>query len=320
MASPALIPVYEPSEAIERHASRVRFYAAASRAENTIRGYRSDWRAFEDWCRANGFQSLPANGPTIAAYLSAAADSGLKSGTIQRRVSSIASAHEAAGFENPCSAAIVRLTLAGLRRTLGTRAQGKAPLLTNDLAVIVSKLPAGLKGLRDRAILLFGFAGAFRRSELVFLNIEDLEFTGDGVRVTIRRSKTDQDGAGQTIGISNGGSLCPVRALREWIHAAGIEFGPVFLRVRRHGALDTARLNAESVADVVRTRAEAAGLDPARYAGHSLRAGLVTQAAILEIPESKITAQTRHRSPAMVQRYIRDVNVFRGNVSARVGL
>jgi site-specific recombinase XerD len=301
-------------------APRVQEYARASRSKNTLRGYRSDWASFTGWCEALGLVSLPALPETIAAYLTAMADQGLKSGSIQRRVSAIAANHMASGYESPTGRAAVTLTLAGIRRLIGTHQEGKSPVLTSDIAAMVATLPHTLIGKRNRAMILLGYAGALRRSELVTLDAEDLTFTTDGIRLAIRKSKTDQDGAGQTIGIARGGALCPVRALETWIEASGIENGPVFRSVNRHGQIQPAQLTDQVVANVVKASSAAAGLDPAKYAGHSLRAGLVTQAAINEVPEYKIMRQTRHKSSAMVRRYIRDADLFRDNVSARVGL
>jgi integrase len=235
-------------------------------------------------------------------------------------VSAIAANHTAAGFDSPTGKAAVKLTIGGIRRALGTHQEGKESALTADIASMVAKIPAGPKGVRDRALLLIGFSGAFRRSELVGLNVEDLEFGADGVKIHIRKSKTDQEGAGQTIGIAHGGALCPVRALKAWLEASDIITGPVFRGVTRHGRIQPGRLTDQVVANVVKASTGAAGLDPARYSGHSLRAGLVTQAAINGVQELAIMKQTRHKSSDMLRKYIRDANLFRENVSARVGL
>ena len=315
-----LIPASPLPATLATFAPRVREYARASRAENTLRGYRSDWAHFANWCERVGFRSLPANPETIAAYLTTVADQGLKAGSIQRRVSAIAANHTASGYANPAATAAVKLTLAGIRRKLGTHQQGKAPALTADIRAMLATIPDTLIGKRNRALILIGYAGALRRSELVAVDVEDLEFTADGVRLTIRKSKTDQEGSGQLVGIASGGALCPVRAVKEWLEASGITGGPVFHSVTRHGHLQPGRLTAQVVASVVKATAAAAGFDQAKYAGHSLRAGLVTQAAINDVPEYKIMRQTRHKSSDMVRKYIRDANLFRDNVSARVGL
>jgi integrase len=213
----------------------------------------------------------------------------------------------------------VKLTLAGVRRTLGVDQQGKAPVLTADIASMLSHVPDKLIGIRDRALLLIGFAGAFRRSELVALNVEDIELREDGLRVTIRKSKTDQEAAGYVIGIAYGTKLCPVLALQAWLSVAAIASGPIFRHLDRHGRI-LERMSPEAVAIVVKRYAAAAGLDPTKYAGHSLRAGLVTQAAINGVPEMAIMKQTRHKSSDMLRKYVRDASLFRENASARVGL
>jgi integrase len=176
-------------------------------------------------------------------------------------------------------------------------------------------------GTRDRALLLVGFAGAFRPSELVALDMADLQFTGDGLVITLRRSKVDQEGEGRKLGIPYGTNpdTCPVRSLKAWLEAGGIESGPVFCSITRHGKIG-ARLSSYAVALVVEQYAGALGLDAATYAGHSLRAGLATSAAIAGASERAIMNQTGHRSAAMVRRYIRDGNLFRENTAARVGL
>ena len=323
---PANGPAFEPSSVaqhgvVAQFRPRVAEFIQASRARSTRTGYQSDFRHFAGWCQDHNLEALPAAPETVAAYLTACADSGeLKAASIQRRVSAIACYHSAAGHDSPTTKAVVKLTLAGIRRQLGTHQEGKAALLTADLTAMVRRLPDNLLGIRDRAILLVGFAGAFRRSELVGLNLQDIETTADGSKVLIRRSKTDQEGHGQTVGIARGQKLCPVAALEAWLAAAGITSGPIFRRVNRHGHVLPGRLQPRAVAIVVQRYASAAGLDAARYGGHSLRAGLATQAALNDVPERIIQKQTRHKSADMLRRYIRDASLFRENASARVGL
>jgi site-specific recombinase XerD len=318
--SPSAVVIHEPGAALVPFVESVRRYAQASRAESTLRGYRSDWKDFTNWCSRHWLDSLPAAPSTVAAYISACADrADLKAGTIQRRVSAIAAFHTVAGHNSPTTSAEVKLTLAGIRRTLGVAQEGKAPILTADVAAMIAHLPDRLIGVRDRALLLTGFAGAFRRSELVALDLRDIEFREDGLKVTIRKSKTDQEGAGQVIGIARGSKLCPIRAIEEWIAAAGITDGAIFRHVDRHGRI-LERMKPEAVALVVKRYAAVAGLDPAKYAGHSLRAGLVTQAAINGVQEMAIMRQTRHKSSEMLRKYVRDASLFRENASARVGL
>lgn len=305
-----------PAEVAERTAA----YLRAARAPNTERAYRADWRHFSAWCDGRGRTALPADEATVALYLADLAGTH-KPSTLQRRVSAIAQAHKAAGYTPPTKGGAAK-TLAGIRRTHGTAQEGKAPARTAEVRRMVSTCGDGPLGTRDRALLLLGFAGAFRRSELVGLDVSDLDFGANGLTVTLRRSKTDQEGAGQKVGVPYGShpDTCPVRALRAWLDTAGIASGAVFRRVDRWGHVLPERLTGQAVALVVKRRAEAAGLDPARYAGHSLRAGLATAAAEAGVPERVIMAQTRHRSLPMVRRYIRDGNLFRENAAAAVGL
>ncbi len=210
----------------------------------------------------------------------------------------------------------------GIRRVKGTAQEGKAPTLTADIRAMVTALSSSPIGMRDRALLLLGFAGAFRRSEIVALDVADLQFNRQGVVVTLRRSKTDQEGQGRAVGIPHGahGATCPVKALRAWLKAAAIDEGPIFRPVNRHGHIAPARLSAGAVAEIVKRCAQAAGLDPANYAGHSLRAGLATSAAAAGVSERAIMAQTGHRSVAIARRYIREGSLFRENAAGAVGL
>ena len=300
---------------------QVREYIQASKAESTLRGYQSDWHDFCAWCEGNRLSGLPAVPETIAAYIAECADR-LKVGSIQRRLNAIAEAHKAAGLETPTHNAIVRNTLKGIRRTKGTAPAQKTAALTSDVRTMVGSAGDGTIGVRDRALVLLGFAGAFRRSELVALDVEDCAFGKDGLVVTLRRSKTDQDGAGRKIGIPYGSNpdTCPVRRAQGWIDAAGISGGPLFRSINRHGQVQPRRLSAVDVARVIKKLADRAGMDPAKYAAHSLRAGHATSAAIAGASERSIMNQTGHRSVQMVRRYIRDGNLFRENSAGKLGL
>jgi integrase len=210
----------------------------------------------------------------------------------------------------------------GIRRTLGTAPNQKAPTLTDDIRAMVDATDAGLIGVRDRALILLGFAGAFRRSEVVGLDVEDCTFSKDGLTITLRRSKIDQQAAGRKIGIPYGANpeTCPVRVLQGWIEEARITGGPLFRSLNRHGRLQPGRLSSAGVARVVKKLAERSGLDEAKYAGHSLRAGHATAAAIAGASERSIMNQTGHRSVQMVRRYIRDGSLFRENSAGKLGL
>jgi len=226
---------------------RAREFARQSKAENTLRGYRADWRDFCTWCESHALSPLPAAPETVAGYIAERAGR-LKVGSIQRRLNAIAEAHKATGLDSPATAGMVRNTLKGIRRTLGTAARQKAPTLT--------------------------------RSELVGLDIADCAFGKDGLTVMLRWSKTDQDGAGRKIGIPYGSNpeTCPVRTVQAWLAEAGAGAGPLFRSINRHGQVQPGRLSGIDVARVVKKLAQRAGLDATAYAGHSLRAGHATSA------------------------------------------
>jgi site-specific recombinase XerD len=301
--------------------AQAREFIRASKAENTLRGYRSDWRDFIAWCEAHAVCPLSASPEVVASYIAECAGR-LRVGTIQRRLNAIAEAHKAVGMDSPTSAGMVRNTLKGIRRSLGVAPAQKAPALTDHIRAMVGLADDGLIGLRDRALMLLGFAGAFRRSEVVALDVADLDFGHDGLTVNLRRSKTDQAGEGRKIGIPYGSNpdTCPVRIQQCWLEAAGITEGPVFRSINRHGQILASRLAAADVARVVKKLALRAGLDPARYAGHSLRAGHATSAAIAGASERSIMNQTGHRSVQMVRRYIRDGSLFREDSAGKLGL
>ena len=230
--------------------------------------------------------------------------------------------HQQAGFESPTRGWAVKQFVQGLRREVGIAPARKRPVLVADLKRILAELPDSLLGKRDRALLLVGFSGAFRRSELVDLNAEDIEKTAAGLVVTIRRGKTDQEGQGRKLGIPRGSdrATCPLWALEQWCTAAQIDTGPLFRVMNRHGRVLQKRLSAEGVAIVVKRSVEKFGYDPAAFAGHSLRAGLATSAAAASKSERAIMSQTGHRSVITVRRYIRDGNLFRENAAGDLGL
>jgi site-specific recombinase XerD len=313
--SPALQPSPYPS------LDQVREYIRASKAENTLRGYQSDWRAFCAWCEVQQVCPLPANPETVAAFIAECAGR-LKVGSVQRRLNAIAEAHKAVGLESPTHNATVRNTMKGIRRTKGVAPAQKTAALTADIRTMVEVADGGTIGARDRALILLGFAGAFRRSELVGLDADDCTFGKDGLTVTLRRSKTDQAGAGRKLGIPYGSNpeTCPVRTMQAWIELATISAGPLFRSINRHGQVQPGRLSGIDVARVVKKLAQRAGLDAAKYAGHSLRAGHATSAAIAGASERSIMNQTGHRSVQMVRRYIRDGSLFRENSAGKLGL
>jgi integrase len=297
-------------------------YIAAAKAPSTRHAYRRDWERFDRWCHERGITSMPAPPEAVALHLADLARGGRKPATIARALAGITEAHRAAGHASPRSAAAVRETVRGIKRTHGTAQRQVAPILVDDLRAMVGALPDNLLGVRDRALLLLGFAGAFRRSELVGLDINDIAFTRDGLEINLRRSKTDQDGHGRKIGVAFGSAptTCPVRALKDWLDAARITSGPVLRGVDRHGHVADGPLGAQSVARVVKRATEAAGLDPSKVSGHSLRAGLATSAAKARKSERSIMRQTGHRSTAMVRKYVRIAELFEDNATTGIGL
>jgi integrase len=302
-------------------ADRASEFIQQSKAKNTLRAYRADWAHFESWCKSNGQSSLPAAGDTVALYV-ADLSATHKPATLTRRLSAISQAHQIAGLDTPTGSARVRLVMAGIRRTKGTAQIGKTPVLVEDLKRMMSRLPDGLLGVRDRALLLVGFCGAFRRSELVALDVADGSVTREGLTIMIRRSKTDQEAEGRKIGIPYAAHLetCAVRSLQEWFEKSGITEGPLFRPINRHGKMAAARLSAAAVGEIVKKYAASVGLDAADFAGHSLRSGLATSAAAAGASERSIMAQTGHRSLNMVRRYIKEGSLFRENAAATVGL
>lgn len=297
-------------------------FVAAAKAGNTRKAYERAWIAFGAWCEAKSIPSLPAPNVAVAMHATALAEAGRSVSTIEQAMAAITAAHKAAGHPNPRDSREVSSVLAGIRRTLGTAANQKAPVLVADLRRMAATLPEGAKGVRDRALLLVGFAGAFRRSELVAVDFEDLTFGDEGITIAIRRSKTDQEGEGRNVAIPFGSDpgTCPVRSLKVWIELASITEGAVFRSVTKGGKVNGKRLSPRDVARVVKTAAKATGLDSSRFSGHSLRAGLATSAAKAGKSERSIMKTTGHRSSAMVRRYIRDANLFEDCAAAGIGL
>ena len=302
-------------EAIEAELASAERYAEASLAASTLRAYESDWRTFAGWCAQRGLGPLPAAPATVAAFLAAEADREFRPVTITRRAAAIAAAHRAQDHPNPCDSAAVAKVLTGIRNTLGVDARQVDPLALGPLAQLLEPIATDtLQGLRDRALLLLGFAAALRRSELVALDVEDLRFDVErGLTIRIRKSKTDQQQAGALVAVPYArarGSLCAVKELRAWLEAAGIYRGPVFRRMRRGDTVTDERLSDQSVALIVKRRAQAAGLPPGDLSGHSLRAGYATAAAAAGIEERKIANVTRHKNLSVLRRYIRTATAY----------
>ncbi len=322
MITPATTPGPALPQLADAVAAAARYVAAAT-ADNTRRGYQSDWRTFEAWCERCDVASLPAAPETVALYLGVRAEGGAAPATIRRALAAIAKAHRVAGHPSPRTSEPVRAVLRGIGRTHGTAQTGVDPVCVDELRAMVEGLDvAKLGGLRDRAVLVLGFAGAFRRSELVALEVADLTFCDDGLTVCIRRSKVDQEGAGELVGLPYGSNAatCPVRTVQRWLETAQIADGTVFRGVDRHGNVSPRAMTGRSVALIVKRAAKRAGLDPDCYSGHSLRAGLATTAARAGKSERTIMRQGRWRSVTTARRYIRDADLYRDNAAAGIGL
>ena len=292
--------------------ANVRKYLNAALSENTVLAYRADLKHFLAW---GG--SIPARPERVARYLACYAPT-LAVSTLSRRLVAIGRAHTAKGFTSPTDSPLVRSMLQGVRRSCDRGIRQVAPLQKADLLKIVRGL-TDVRGQRDAALLLLGFAGAFRRSELVSLDVDDVRFTDEGLLLRLRRSKTDQVGQGRVIAIPRvRGRCCPTQKLQDWLRVSGITDGALFRQINRYGQVLSKRLSAPSVALIVKQRAEAVGFDPTRLSGHSLRAGFATNAAKQGASLSSIRLQTGHKSDAMLQRYIRDSQMFTDNPLSKI--
>lgn len=289
---------------------RVLEYVRESLAESTRIAYKSDLSHFECW----GGQ-IPASPEMVANYLAAFADD-LSIASLNRRLAALSKAHQARGLPTPTTTELVKATVRGLKRIKGVAQRQAQPLIKEDLILALEATGERLKDVRDRALLLLGFAGGFRRSELVGLNCADVEVVRQGIVIHLRRSKTDQNGEGRKIGIPHArGRWCPVAALEQWLDRSGITEDALFRSIDRHGRIGLEPLSGEAVCLIVRDRVRLAGINPAGYSGHSLRAGLATSAAQAGVSSWKIRQQTGHVSDAMLARYIRDGELFIANAA-----
>ena len=294
-----------------------RRYAAASRAAATQRAYASDWRRFSAWCLARGLDTLPADPRAVAVFLSAEADAGSAPLTVGRRLAAVGWMHRRAGLQPPQAregAAAILEVMAGIRRSHGVAPVKKHAADADVLCNILRAMPGSdLRSVRDRALLAFGMAGAFRRSELVALRFTDLEWVEEGLRVSIRRSKTDQDGAGATVAIPEGRRLRPKALLEAWLEAAAITDGHLFRRLGAGAGVTALPMSDRAIARLVQARAAAAGYDPDRFAGHSLRAGFLTAAARAGASVFKMREVSRHKSMQVLADYVRDAELFQNH-------
>jgi integrase len=276
-------------------------FIAAATASSTRRAYRSDVAHFVG---RGGY--IPATAEQVARYLADHA-AVLSMATLARRLAGIRAAHVERGFPDPTKGELIRLTFRGIRRRFGRPQCRVAALSSDDLRAMVTSLGQSTKDTRDAAILLIGFGGAFRRSELVAIDCNDVEIRESDAVMVLRRSKTDQDGHGRAVSIPRVPSLlCPVAALEKWLRVSQVKNGPVFRPVTKSGTVKTGRISPEAIACILKNLIQTIGRDPARYSGHSLRAGFATGAARMGVPMWRIRAQTGHLSDSMLERYIRE--------------
>lgn len=288
-----------------------------SKSDNTLKSYLADWKDFDYWCLTKKTSALPASAETVVNYINDLADHAAAN-TIARRLSAISENHRAAGYvtDNPILSPLVKSSLAAIKREKGVTQHPKKPLLIEDLAQLEPYFaPLGLTGIRDKALLFLGFSGAFRRSELVALTYDDLTFSAEGVTIRIKRSKGDQEGSGELIAIPyrDNTALCAVTALERWLQYAPITSGAIFRPINKAKKVGISPLSDKSVALIVKKYTALAGLDPKRFAGHSLRRGFATSAAQHDVAERQIMKHTRHKSEKMVRRYIAEGNLFKEN-------
>ena len=282
-----------------------------SKASNTLRAYQADFRDFSNFCSQNGFKEMPANPKILSLYLTQLSSTS-KYSTLKRRIASIGILHKLKGHYLDTKHPIIVENLMGIKRKFGINQKGKKPLLINDLKLIINvidKIKGSInKRLRDKAILLIGFSGGFRRSELVNIDYEDLEFVNEGVKIFIKRSKTDQSGEGsiKAIPYFDNEIYCPVKTLKNWLNEEKIKTGKIF------------NVSDKTIALIIKKYSNLAGFDSNKYAGHSLRSGFATSAAEAGAEERSIMNMTGHKSTEMVRRYIKEANLFKNNALNKI--
>jgi site-specific recombinase XerD len=296
----------------------------SSKAENTIRAYKSDFKDFSYFCTKNGFKSLPSEPKIVSLYLTSLSIKDIKVSTIKRRLVSIGVIHKLKGHYLDTKHPVIIENLMGIKRKKGNLQKGKKPILINQLKAIVNVIneekSENIKKFRDKTLILVGFGGGFRRAELVSIDYEDLEFVNEGVKIVIRRSKTDQYGEGMTKGLPyfSNPSYCPVVHLKKWLELSNIKSGPIFRRFKKNFKLSNNRLTDQTVALLLKGHLATAGIENKNYSGHSLRSGFATVSAEFGADERSIMAMTGHKTTQMVRRYIREANLFKNNALSKI--
>tara|TARA_B100001142_G_scaffold178205_1_gene177834 strand:+ start:69 stop:1025 length:957 start_codon:yes stop_codon:yes gene_type:complete len=295
-----------------------------SKANNTVRAYKSDFNDFGLFCAKNGFKSLPSDPKIVSLYLTHLSTKEAKISTLKRRLVSIGAIHKLKGHYLDTKHPSIIENIMGIKRRKGSIQKGKKPLLINNLKEIINVIDQEskeeIKKLRDRTILLIGFSGGFRRNEIVSLNYEDLEFVSEGLKITIIRSKTDQFGEGSVKALPYFSNLkyCPVLSMKKWIETSKITSGPLFRRFTKGSKLSKNRLTDQTVALLIKEYLDLVGIDSKNYSGHSLRSGFATSAAESGAEERSIMAMTGHKSTEMVRRYIKEANLFKNNALSKI--
>ena len=290
-----------------------------SKSINTVRAYKSDFRDFELFCTQNGFKSLPTDPRIVSLYLTHMSTKDVKMSTLKRRLVSIGVIHKIRGHYLDTKHPSIIENIMGIKRRKGSIQKGKKPILINNLKQLIDTIDHynndEIKKLRDRSIILIGFAGGFRRNEIVSLDYEDLDFVSEGLKINIRKSKTDQFGEGlvKALPYFNNLQYCPVLSLKKWVEVSNIKSGPLFRRFSKGSKLTENRLTDQTVALLIKQYLKLAGIDGKNYSGHSLRSGFATSAAESGAEERSIMAMTGHKSTEMVRRYIKEANLFKNN-------
>jgi len=297
-----------------------------SKANNTVRAYKSDFKDFGLFCAQSGFKSLPSEPKVVSLYLTYLSTKDVKMSTLKRRLVSIGVIHKLKGYYLDTKHPSIVENIMGIKRRKGSKQNGKKPLLINDLKKIINVIDKEkneeIKKLRDRSIILIGFSGGFRRNEIVSLDYDDLDFVKEGVKISLKRSKTDQFGEGSVKGLPyfENSQYCPVVSLRKWIEISKINSGALFRRFTKGSKLSENRLSDQTVALLIKDYLEIAGIESRNYSGHSLRSGFATSAAESGVEERSIMAMTGHKSTEMVRRYIKDANLFKNNALNKIKL
>ena len=295
----------------------------SSKSNNTLRAYKSDFKDFGAFCAKHGFDSLPTEPKVVSLYLTYLSKNS-KVSTLRRRLVSIGMLHKLKGHYLDTKHPLIIENLMGIKRVKGSMQKGKKPILINHLKSIINvinqKKIDEIKKSRDKTILLVGFGGGFRRSELISINYEDIEFVPEGVKITIKRSKTDQFGEGMVKGLPyfTNELYCPVINLKKWLELSNIKSGPIFRRFTKGSSLTRDRLTDQSVVLLIKNYLNLAGIENSNYSGHSLRSGFATVAAESGADERSIMAMTGHKNTQMVRRYIREANIFKNNALNKI--